>query len=678
MIKYKSQIFHNKILQQKCAFLSFDKNACSVSACFVWVLWNNVWRQLELHFWRSSVLRIFIILGGNKMKRILKRILAILMTVVMLVGIAPVAGLTNLLKASAATTYKTGDIIEFGNYPQTEVTDRDLIEKLDKIEKDWTSYKYYSGTGEQYDGKMKSSDFMKYADFFYKGVKYRAVYIEDYRPIYTGWKLGDNSWQDTSYLLERVYYFEFEPLEWRILSASKGFIMCNSIIDSQPYNNTVYKKGDEFFQNSSSNIYASNYEKSSIKKWLNDDFYNTAFSESQKQNILKTKINNDCLMPQYYPEYNSASTTDKIFLLSDNEVTSSTYGFLPSNKYDDAKRLVPTEYAYSQGITCAYYSSRFIPESWILRNATDSLCVAIVEGDGRTSSADYTGIVEAGDTSAGIVPAMCLSELKNDTSMDDETEDERFIFEHSIMADINCEMNISSKGFFNGYFSNEKDISRHRRLIAAKTGDLLNAAKDFSSLNFNINGYQINTNYYDVFLADVFLDMAQSELKDAWKSPAFIDLVGDGVKSLQAIIDPEGTLGFDDDYAKQLTNWIWDNDASLGKAATDKLTDLLKNKESAIKTSKTLGNAFQVVNKAASIVGAVCDIIEAIKKSIQLKAAISYCSQMDSEIFDILLRADTELFKMGAEDFPKELKEYFNISKLSWSSTLLDYSDWFL
>ena len=44
--------------------------------------------------------------------------------------------------------------------------------------------------------------------------------------------------------------------------------------------------------------------------------------------------------------------------------------------------------------------------------------MAIVDTDGRTSSADYTGIAEIGDTSYGILPACRLKTLKNDVGLD--------------------------------------------------------------------------------------------------------------------------------------------------------------------------------------------------------------------------------------------------------------------
>ena len=58
------------------------------------------------------------------MKRILKRAMAVALTAVMLLAVAPLSGIADfIVTAQAAGGYKVGDIITFGNYPQEKVTD---------------------------------------------------------------------------------------------------------------------------------------------------------------------------------------------------------------------------------------------------------------------------------------------------------------------------------------------------------------------------------------------------------------------------------------------------------------------------------------------------------------------------------------------------------------------------
>ena len=101
------------------------------------------------------------------MKKKLKRILSALLVAVMLVGIAPIGGIDLSVKSSAMdlSSYKVGDLIEFGSYPQSEVTDSNLISKIESAGANisWIDYNYYAGTGKSEDGNMKSvKDMMLY------------------------------------------------------------------------------------------------------------------------------------------------------------------------------------------------------------------------------------------------------------------------------------------------------------------------------------------------------------------------------------------------------------------------------------------------------------------------------------------------------------------------------------
>lgn len=121
------------------------------------------------------------------MGKLFKRTLSLLLTLIIIVPT-----IANFSVATS-TNYKQGDIIEFGYYPQSKVTDSSIVSELEKINKNWISYGYYSGTGNWRDGNMVSSDFMQYADIEYGDSKYRAVYFTDYRPKWTGKKTSSSS-----------------------------------------------------------------------------------------------------------------------------------------------------------------------------------------------------------------------------------------------------------------------------------------------------------------------------------------------------------------------------------------------------------------------------------------------------------------------------------------------------
>lgn len=328
------------------------------------------------------------------MKKTVKRLFASLMVVVMMITAAPLSGfeLSVDVKAKSLSDYSIGDIVEFGSYPQSKVTDSALISALDSVPKLWISYGYYSGTGECDDGQMKPGDWMKYADVTHKGERYRAVKFTEYRPYITGYitSAGYNTYQDDNgYYINTVYWFKFEPLEWRVLDPDEGFMVCESIIDSQPYNNTIYYYSGEHYQDISKTNYANDYATSSIRDWLNNDFYHIAFKSSEKSSIKTTACDNSSC---YDSMYDSATTYDKIFLLSYWDMLNTKYGFNSSRLVNDTvRRAQGTDYAKCQGLYLQDYavSSNSGSSAWWLR--TPGRPSHGVYGVGHSGSIGYFG-----------------------------------------------------------------------------------------------------------------------------------------------------------------------------------------------------------------------------------------------------------------------------------------------
>lgn len=285
----------------------------------------------------------------------MKKVLCLILVVVMLVTAVPVA-------VAEGNTYEVGDIIQFGSYPQSKVTDDALIAELNALApewEDWTSYGYYSGSGSE--GTMKKGDWMRYTDIMYSGNKYRGVKFTQYRPERTCDTSSYTNQNINGYYTNTVYWFNFDPVDWRILYPTTGLVMCETIIDSQPYSNTVYFKrgvsdsGYIYYNDSLCTNYASDYETSSIREWLNNDFYNTAFTDGEKKEINTTTLNNDgyytLIGTTGYEKLDSNETKDKIFLLSYNEIRNSDFGFNSSASAEDKVRLAQgSDYAKSQGL----------------------------------------------------------------------------------------------------------------------------------------------------------------------------------------------------------------------------------------------------------------------------------------------------------------------------------------
>ena len=312
-------------------------------------------------------------------------------------------------------TEATGTIINFGSYPQSKVNDSATLKKLDNASKQWESNEYYSGTGDWDDGNMEPGDYMKYADIKLGGSKYRAVTFSEYRPYHTGYTHSDGTYQATyqdgsGYFTNNVYYFKYEPLKWRVLDASTGLVVCDSIIDSQAYNNYVLKADGYYWGDSDKTHYASNWEYSSLRAWLNDDFYNTAFSKTQQNRIKELTRENESTDSS---KYDSNPTSDKITLLSYYDVVNTSYGFSFYGEEDDTTRQRKgTDYAKCQGLKVSTSSSYCGTSLWRLRSPLNSNGASVVNYNG--GACDYYYSVNF--TIFGVVPALNLTQSEIGTS----------------------------------------------------------------------------------------------------------------------------------------------------------------------------------------------------------------------------------------------------------------------
>ncbi len=299
-------------------------------------------------------------------------------------------GFVSLGMTASATEFQVGDLVQIGTYPQTRVTDEELIEALDAQSAAWQSYGYYSGTYKNAypdsNGCMTASNYMQYADVTYAGDRYRGVKFVQYRPVYTGLvTTAARSGQDENgYFIDTTYWFEWEPLLWRVLDPAVGLVMTESVIDSQPFHNYRKTGGqddygyDAHWGDPDRGHYANNYACSDIRAWLTDEldadsFLNTAFTAAQREKITAATLDNSAYRREV-SDYGCEATTDKIFLLSWSDVTTKAYGFSVNDASEIYNRLGwGTDYAKCQGLHVNTASGiAFGSSNWLLRTAGDS------------------------------------------------------------------------------------------------------------------------------------------------------------------------------------------------------------------------------------------------------------------------------------------------------------------
>lgn len=350
------------------------------------------------------------------MKNKMKRFLCLALVIIMAISAIPMA-------YAKSNDYDLGDTIQFGTYPQSEVKDEKTLEALNALTPEWsrwTSYNYYSGDDTY--GSMKAGNWMRYTDVSYNGEKYRAVKFTQYRHNLTYASKSDAEQLLNGYETDMVYWFKFEPIMWRVLNPDTGLVMCETIIDAQAYSNTIYKNETapstyRYYNDEECTTFASDYETSSIRSWLNDDFYHTAFTEAEKRQIAETTLDNNgyysAIKEEGYEELDSASTTDKIFLLSYKEVKTIEYGFHSRPAYEDSARLAySSDYAKSQGLSVLNDSKDTTyngTSCWLLRSPghnTHTSCYVYYHG----GSDRY---FETSNVSSGIRPAFNFNDLIN-------------------------------------------------------------------------------------------------------------------------------------------------------------------------------------------------------------------------------------------------------------------------
>lgn len=173
-----------------------------------------------------------------------------------------------------------------------------------------------------------------------------------------------------------------EDVAWLVLAKenNKIFVISEKGLDCQPYNIEQY-----------ANV---TWETCTLRKWLNTDFINSAFSSDEKTKIPTVTVSAD--KNHGYSANPGNATQDQVFLLSITE----------ANKYFNstgARQCEPTDYAVANG---AWESDSGNFCWWWLRSPGDVPgSAARVSGGGIVSSAGY----DVNYNNGAVRPAMWIS-----------------------------------------------------------------------------------------------------------------------------------------------------------------------------------------------------------------------------------------------------------------------------
>ena len=144
--------------------------------------------------------------------------------------------------------------------------------------------------------------------------------------------------------IEAWHYFAYAPIKWRILkiSGTRAVLLADRMPDTCPF----HDKDEDV-----------NWSGSNLRQWLNSEFLTHAFSETERQAIEVTSVEN--APNTLYGTDCGPNTQDRVFILSNKEVfaspLASDYGFYAGSGIDDpARRFRSTLYAKCRG---AWWSS---------------------------------------------------------------------------------------------------------------------------------------------------------------------------------------------------------------------------------------------------------------------------------------------------------------------------------
>lgn len=237
---------------------------------------------------------------------------------------------------SEISFYSNGELISDLTLKEND-ENADLIDKLDDITT--TNENGYI----EYDGKQ-------YKRCVYSGAKVDAD-IE---------KNGVSLSRKTSLKNGVEYYFRVEPISWRVLSNkdNKTEVLSEKVLFPSTFGETT------------------DYSKSYVREFLNNDFYTCAFTDDEKAKINTVEVDNSAESTLEKDNKNVCeNTSDKVYLLSLKDLCDSSKGFIGSADKNDSNRIAKlTDYAcfysakFNNTTDSVYYGNSY----WMLRSPSSS------------------------------------------------------------------------------------------------------------------------------------------------------------------------------------------------------------------------------------------------------------------------------------------------------------------
>ena len=164
------------------------------------------------------------------------------------------------------------------------------------------------------------------------------------RMVYEEWECKEYDKEDDEYKkVKHQGYFKVEPIKWRVLSVDgeDALLMADSSLDVRCFNETYWVDKNKNEKVEEDEIVT--WKDSSLRSWLNDEFYQKAFSDEEKKSVLESTNTNegtDSKEETYSNRFSfpdGGTTQDKVFIPSRTEMKNADYG-MPDNKIGNVNR----------------------------------------------------------------------------------------------------------------------------------------------------------------------------------------------------------------------------------------------------------------------------------------------------------------------------------------------------
>ena len=255
-------------------------------------------------------------------------------------------------------------------------------------------------------------------------------YVKCKENAYESWYAYSNGNTVAQSSANSTKYFKVEPIKWRVLTENyngtgKALLLAESILTGNvPY---YISSGNRTI--GSSNVYANNYKYSTIRAYLNGTyesndiqtntytnkgFLQTAFTTEAQSLIATTTVDNSAASTtdsgnnlNQATSYACANTNDKIFLLSEKEVTTSSYGFASYNSSATPNTRIRVTTDFAKANYAYYWASDGYGGWWWLRSpAFDSKGYALAIDIGGSANYYRNDVYYA---FGNVVPALTIS-----------------------------------------------------------------------------------------------------------------------------------------------------------------------------------------------------------------------------------------------------------------------------